>query len=107
MTWLPAVAVVALVLFASVLAIAETAISRTSLVRALALRQEGHRNAALLEQIQNDPPRYLNPIYLSVMFAQNGSAILVAMLSQKYFGDLGITLASVGFTVLYFLLVEA
>jgi CBS domain containing-hemolysin-like protein len=106
MTWLPAVILV-LVLFASVLAIAETAMSRMSRVRAIALREEGRRNAALLEQIQSDPPRYLNPIYLSVMFAQNGSAILIAMLSAEYFGDLGITLVSVGFTLTYFVLVEA
>lgn len=106
MTWLPAVILV-LVLFASVLAIAETAMSRMSRVRAIALREEGRRNAALLEQIQSDPPRYLNPIYLSVMFAQNGSAILIAMLSARYFGELGITLVSVGFTLTYFVLVEA
>ena len=106
MTWLPVVILV-LVLFASVLTIAETAMSRMSRVRAIALREEGRRNAALLEQIQSDPPRYLNPIYLSVMFAQNGSAILIAMLSAEYFGDLGITLVSVGFTLTYFVLVEA
>jgi magnesium and cobalt exporter, CNNM family len=106
MTWLPAVILV-LFLFASVLAIAETAMSRMSRVRAIALREEGRRNAALLEEIQSDPARYLNPIYLSVMFAQNGSAILIAMLSAEYFGDLGITLVSVGFTLTYFVLVEA
>ncbi len=106
MTWLAAVILV-LVLFASVLAIAETAMSRMSRVRAVALREEGRRNAALLEQIQSDPPRYLNPIYLSVMLAQNGSAILVALVSEEYFGDLGITLVSVGFTLAYFVLVEA
>jgi CBS domain containing-hemolysin-like protein len=106
MSWLPAVILV-LVLFASVLAIAETAMSRMSRVRAIALREEGRRNAALLEQIQRDPPRYLNPIYLAVMCAQNGSAILIAMLSAEYFGDLGITLVSVGFTLTYFVLVEA
>jgi len=106
MIWLPGV-ILALVLFASVLAIAETAMSRMSRVRAITLREEGRRNAVLLEQIQSDPTRYLNPIYLSVMFAQNGSAILIAMLSAEYFGDLGITLVSVGFTVIYFILVEA
>src|SRR5437867_1280540 len=106
MTWLPAVILV-LVLFASVLAIAETAISRMSRLRAIALREEGRRNAALLEQIQSDPARYQDPIYLSSMFAQNGSAVLVAIVSEQYFGDLGLTLISVGFTLTYFVLVEA
>ena len=99
--------IVVLVLFASVLAVAEAAMSRMSRVRAIALREEGRRNAGLLEEIQSDPARYLNPIYLSVMFAQNGSAILVAILADAYFGDVGITLVSVGFTLAYFVLVEA
>src|SRR5262245_40815395 len=106
MPWLFALVAV-LVLFASVLAIAETAMSRMSRVRALALREEGHRNAALLEQIQNEPARYLNPVYLSVMFVQNASAVLVAMLSERYFGDVGITAVSVAFTLAYFIVVEA
>ncbi|HEV2905919.1 MAG TPA: CNNM domain-containing protein, partial [Actinomycetota bacterium] len=106
MNWLWAVVAV-LVLFGSLLAVAETSISRMSRVRAIALREEGRRNAALLEQIEADPARYLNSIYLAVMLAQNGSAILVAVLAQRSFGNLGITLISVGFTLLYFVVVEA
>jgi CBS domain containing-hemolysin-like protein len=100
-------AIVVLVLLASVLAIAESAMSRTSRVRAIALREEGRRNAGLLEQIQSDPPRYLNSIYLCVLFAQNGSAILIAILSEMYFDDVGIAVVSVVFTLAYFILVEA
>ena len=51
--------------------------SRTSLVHAITLREQGRRNAALLESIQSNLPRYLNPIYLSVMMTQNGSASLI------------------------------
>jgi CBS domain containing-hemolysin-like protein len=105
-SWLWAVVAI-LVLFGSLLAVAETSISRMSRVRAIALREEGRRNAALLEQIEADPARYLNSIYLAVMLAQNGSAILVAVLAQRSFGNLGITLISVGFTLLYFVVVEA
>ena len=47
-------------------------------VRALALEDEGRRNATTLVRLESDPPRYLNSIYLSVMLVQNGSAILVA-----------------------------
>ena len=106
MSWLWAVVAI-LVLFGSLLAVAETSISRMSRVRAIALREEGRRNAALLERIEADPARYLNSIYLAVMLAQNGSAILVAVLAQRSFGNLGITLISVGFTLLYFVVVEA
>ena len=41
------------------------------------------------------------------MFVQNGSAILVAIIAEQYFGSLGITLASIGFTIAYFVVVEA
>ncbi len=96
-----------LVLLGSLLAVAETSISRMSRVRALALEEEGRRNAALLVKIESDPPRYLNSIYLAVMLAQNGSAILVAILADRLYGSLGVTLLSAGFTLLYFVLVEA
>ncbi|MCA1727683.1 MAG: hemolysin family protein [Actinobacteria bacterium] len=106
MTWLIAL-VGFLVLFGSLLAIAEASISRMTRVRALALKEDGRRNAALLERIEADPPTYLNSIYLAVMFAQNGSAILIAIIAADLYGSLGVTLMSVGFTLLYFVFVEA
>ena len=99
--------VVVLVLFGAVLAMAESSLSRMTRVRALALKAEGRRNAALLERVAAEPARHLNGVYLCVMFTQNGSAILVAIISQYYFSNLGITLISVGFTIVYFLVVEA
>jgi CBS domain containing-hemolysin-like protein len=41
------------------------------------------------------------------MFAQNGSAILVAILAGHYFDDVGITVVSIVFTLAYFVVVEA
>jgi putative hemolysin len=99
--------VVVLVLFGAVLAMAESSLSRMTRVRALALKSEGRRNAAVLERLATEPARYLNGVYLGVMFVQNGSAILVAIISQYYFGSLGITLISLGFTIIYFVVVEA
>ena len=106
MSWLW-VLVVLLVLLGSVLAIAEASLTRMTRVRALALIEEKRRNAVILERIEADPPRYLNAVYLAVMFCQNGSAILVAILAQRTFGGWGVTLVSVAFTLLYFVLVEA
>jgi CBS domain containing-hemolysin-like protein len=96
-----------LVVLGSVLALAETAINRTARSRAAALYEQGRRNAALLQEIENEPARFLNAVYLAVTFAQNGSAILVAIVAERYFGELGITLVSVGFTLAYFVVVEA
>ncbi|MDQ3991179.1 MAG: hemolysin family protein [Actinomycetota bacterium] len=97
-----------LVVFGSVLAMAEASISRMSRIRAMALREEGRRNGAVLERIEADPPRYLNAIYLWVMLVQNGSAILVTVLAARATrGSLGIALISGGFTLVYFVTVEA
>jgi putative hemolysin len=104
--WLIAV-VVLLVLFGSVLAMSEAALTRMTRVRALALEDERRRNASMLVRIESDPPQFLNAIYLWVMLAQNGSAILVAILAEHYLGNVWITIASVLFTLLYFLVVEA
>jgi CBS domain containing-hemolysin-like protein len=101
------VAVIALVALGSALALAEASISRLSAVRALALREQGRHNASLLAEIENDPPRYLNAVYLAVMFAQNGSAILVAIIADRSFGGWGVTALSLAFTLAYFVAVEA
>jgi CBS domain containing-hemolysin-like protein len=104
--WLWGLAIV-FVALGSMLALAESALTRMTRVRALSLQEEGRRNAALLVKLETDPPRYLNSVYLSVMIVQNGSAVLVAFLAERSFGGLGVTLASLGFTLLYFVFVEA
>ncbi|MGH2680272.1 MAG: hemolysin family protein [Actinomycetota bacterium] len=106
MNWLWFVAL-ALVVFGSVLAAAEASLTRMSRVRALALQEEGRRNAETLVQIESDPPRYLNAVYLTVMFVQNGSAILVAILAEQRFRDTWVAVVSFVFTLLYFVVVEA
>jgi CBS domain containing-hemolysin-like protein len=97
----------ALVVFGSVLAMAESSLTRMTRVRALALQEEGRRNAQLLVRLETDPPRYLNSVYLAVMLVQNGSAILVALLAQDTWGESWVTLASLVFVLLYFVVVEA
>jgi putative hemolysin len=104
--WL-VVVVVFLVLFGSVLAMAEASLTRMSRVRAIALQDEGRRNASMLVRLESDPPQFLNAIYLWVMVVQNGSAILVAFLAERSFGGLGITVVAVLFTLGYFVTVEA
>lgn len=101
------VLIVVLVVLGSLLALAEASISRTTHARAIALKEGRRRNAALLERIELEPERYLNGLYLASVFSQNGSAMLVALVAQRYFGDLGITITSIGFTVAYFVVVEA
>ena len=66
MTWMWAFVVV-LVVLGSLLALAESSLTRMSRVKALSLEDEGRRNAALLVRLASDPPRYLNSVYLGVM----------------------------------------
>jgi CBS domain containing-hemolysin-like protein len=105
-TWLWVVAGV-LVVVGSLLALAEAALTRTNRVHALALEEEGRRHASTLVRLASDPPRYLNSIYLGALLVQNGSAILVAILAERTFGGLGVAAASLVFTLLYFVVVEA
>jgi putative hemolysin len=101
------VIVVVLVLLGTVLSVAEVSLTRMSRVRALSFVEEGRRNAALLERMASDPPRYLNSIYLALMVVQNGSAILVALIAESVFGGLGVAVLSFVFTLGYFVVVEA
>jgi Mg2+/Co2+ transporter CorB len=96
-----------LVACGSVLAMAEASISRMSRIRAITLREAARRNAALLERIEEDPARHLNAVYLCVMFVQNGSAILVAILAEQAFGEVWVSVLSFAFTLAYFVVVEA
>ena len=86
MDWLWA-AVLTLVLLGLVLAMAEASITRMTKVRLVTLREEGARNVELLEEIEGNLPRYLNSVYLAVMCSQNGSAILIAILSERSSGQ--------------------
>ena len=96
-----------LVVLGSLLALAEASLTRMTRVKALALEDEGRRNAPTLVKLESDPARYFNSVYLAVMIVQNGSAILVAILADREFGSLGVTIASLVFTLLYFVFVEA
>jgi len=106
MIWMAGV-ITGLVVFGSLLAVAEAATSRMTRVRAMALQEEGRWNAGLLYAIAADPPPYLNAIHLTAMLVQNGSVILVAMLAARRFGGLGTVLVAAGFTLAYFVVVEA
>jgi CBS domain containing-hemolysin-like protein len=59
------VVVAVLVILGSILAVAEASLTRMTRVRALALVEEGRRNAVTLERIEADPPRFLNAVYLT------------------------------------------
>lgn len=101
------VLLILLFLVAVFLAAAETALVRVSRVRVAALAEEGSRRARRLEGMLADPTRVLNAILLAALLVQIGAATVTGVLADRWFGGVGITLASVVLTLLLFVYSEA
>ena len=76
--WLLVAAIVALFLVSGVLAMAETAFTRMSRVRALALEEEGRGGATRLARLLERPERTLNSLLLVILVCQLVSANLTS-----------------------------
>jgi len=101
------VVIVVLVVAASVLAVAETAITRMSRSRAAALAEQHPRRGPLVQRIVSNLERDLNAVYLSVNIVQTVQASLVGVLSARLFGPLGVAIGIVLNVVVLFTLAEA
>jgi CBS domain containing-hemolysin-like protein len=99
--------VVVLLAGAAILALAETALVRTSKAKALGLREEGRRRARALVRLVEHPEGFLNPILLVVLVCQLVSVTLVGILADRWFGALGVVVATVFEVVVIFVLAEA
>ncbi len=100
-------AVVALILMAGFLAMAETSLTRTSRVKALSLVEEKRRGAAALLRLVEQPERFLNPVLLLVLLCHLVAATLVGILSEDLFGPWGVAAAVAFEVVIIFVLAEA
>ena len=89
------------------LALAETSLLRTSKVRAQTLREEGKGGARRLERLVNNPQAFLNPVLLMVLVCQLVAATLVGVLASRWFGPLGIVIATIAQVVIVFVVFEA
>ncbi len=103
---LVALLVVALVL-AVFAALSETSLLRASRVRVQAQAASGDRHARRLERLQDELPRVLNAILLLALLSQIGAAALAGVLAERWFGNLGVTIASAALTVVLFVYGEA
>ncbi|MDP8958987.1 MAG: DUF21 domain-containing protein [Actinomycetota bacterium] len=100
-------ALVLLFLSAVFLAAAETSIIRIPRVRAETLAGEGSRRGRRLVALLDELPTVLNTVLLAVLLVQIGSATITSLLAQRWFGNLGVTVASVVLTVVLFVYSEA
>lgn len=89
------------------LAAAETSLLRVSSVRVAAQAAEGNRRARRLGKLIEDLPQVLSAILLAALLAQIGAATVAGLLAERWFGGLGITVASIILTVLLFVYGEA
>ena len=98
---------VVLFLVAVVLAAAETALVRVSRVRVATLADEGIRRAGRTLRLLDDLPHVLNTTLLVVLLVQIGAATVTGILAERWFGSLGVTIASIVLTVFLFVYSEA
>ncbi len=100
------VAVACLIAFGSVMAIAETALTRTSRARAQALFDQGRAGAPQLLTVVTDYKRYLNSVYLVVLGAQTAQAALTGVVMTR-FGPWGVAIGTFVNVVVVFVFAEA
>jgi CBS domain containing-hemolysin-like protein len=98
---------VLLFLIAVVLAAAETALVRVSRVRIAALAEEGSRRAGRTLRLLDDLAHVLNTTLLVVLLVQIGAATVTGILAERWFGSLGVTMASIVLTIFLFVYSEA
>lgn len=102
------IALVVSFLLAALLAAAEASLLRMSSVRATALAAEGDRRAQRIAgAVLPRMTRVLNAILLAALLTQIAAATLTGILADRWFGSLGVTLASIALTLLLFVYAEA
>ncbi|MBK5268773.1 MAG: HlyC/CorC family transporter [Acidimicrobiia bacterium] len=89
------------------LSAAETALLRISPIRALTLEAAHGASGRRLARLVSRLPNVLNAVLLWALLAQITAATLAAVIADRWFGSLAVSLASVGLTVLLFIYGEA
>lgn len=98
---------VGFILLAIFLAATEASLLRMSRTRARTLAANGKaRERRLLDLIER-LPEVLNLILLLALLSQIGAATITGVLARRWFGNAGVTVASVGLTVVLFIYGEA
>ncbi|MDP2623866.1 MAG: hemolysin family protein [Actinomycetota bacterium] len=96
-----------LILLAVLLAATEAALLRVSPIKARILADQGDRRSARVVAMVEDLPRVLNAVLLVVLLTQIGAATMAGYIADRHFGNLGVTLTSVGLTLVMFVYAEA
>jgi CBS domain containing-hemolysin-like protein len=100
-------ALIAAFLVAALLGAAEASLLRVPAVRATALADSGDPKAKRLASLLKRLTRVLNAILLAALLSQIAAATITGVLADRWFGSLGVTIASVALTLLLFVYAEA
>jgi putative hemolysin len=101
------IAVFVLIGVAAVLAMAETALTRTNRIKALTLSEEGRRGSKALVGLIEHPERFLNPVLFLLLLCHLVAATLVGVVAERVFGGLGVAVATAFEVVVIFVLGES
>jgi CBS domain containing-hemolysin-like protein len=101
------IAVIILIGFSMLLALAETGLVRTSKARAAALEDQGLHGSRSLRRLVAKPEGFLAPLLLLVLICQLVAATLVGVVASRLFGAAGIAVATVFEVVVIFVVGEA
>jgi putative hemolysin len=101
------IALIGVLFLASIwLALVETAFTRMSRVRALALEEDGHRGASRLARMLEHPERTLNVVYLLALFCQLTIGSLVGFVLSRAVGAWGFVIGIVLQFIVFFVIGE-
>ncbi len=104
--WVVLAGVVVLFLFATFLALCETAFTRMSRIRALALEDEGRKGAARLAKLLENPQQTLNSLLFLILVSQLASATLLGIVLDDALGPAGVLVGLVLEIVVFFVIGE-
>ncbi len=101
------VTIVVLLIITTFLALAETALTRTTRSKAQALSElEGARGRRLFWLVER-PERFLNPVLLTLLICQLVGATLLGILADHWFAAWGVVIATIINVVVVFTVAEA
>jgi putative hemolysin len=100
------VAVVVLIVFSALFALSETAITRMSRVKAMAMVEEQRRGAKALYKLVEHPERNLPVILFALQMCTLVAATMVGVVADTAFGPWGVVLATLFEVVFIFVFAE-
>jgi len=102
-----ALVAVVLIIASGFLALAETALTRMNLIKALTLQERRRRGAGTLARLMEHPERWLNPLLFVLLVCNLVAATLVGLVAEHAFGPWGVVVSTVFEVVIIFSLAEA